>query len=194
MTRESVTLGTSHEPGGRASTTKDGHWEDTTTTRDKDGHYTRHHSTGTGSRTETYEKTESDEDPDQSGQETPDPEPPDGDAPVGDGTGGDEGNPDGPLAGLDAVTLRSLLGGDGWKGSEEFDTLGDVDAALGPWMDRIRAALGRPPPLLRTELEAMAVDPLRTSALTVAELHDVATTFAVTAAAVGQSVAVLRGR
>jgi hypothetical protein len=282
-TRESVTLGTSHEPGGRATyttvtvvekdrhghetqrvsvtdryshrdgsrdhdvvirhadgssvhqtrhTTKDGHWEDTTTTRDKDGHYTRHHSTGTGSRTETYEKTESDEDP-EPGQDTPDPEPPDTDSPLGDGTGGDEGNPDGPLAGLDAVTLRRLLGED-WEGPEEFDTLGDVDAALRPFMDRIRAtlasgatsgggspgelldtlgappivgldltgveedeladhdSLGRPPPLLRTELEAMARDPLRTSALTVTELQGVAESFALTAATVAQSVAVLR--
>jgi hypothetical protein len=119
-------------------TNKDGSWQDWTTTHDKNGHTVTRTATGRGTTTETYKERE-DDDNSVDAQEPPDePDPPDKDSPTGDGdAGGTEGNPDGPLAG---VSIRDLLDDD-WEGPEEVDTLGDLDAMMRPWLERIRAAL-----------------------------------------------------
>lgn len=127
-------------------TEQDGSWTDTTTTK-QGGHYVTRTSSGHGSTTDTYSETESDEDPTDDGED-PEPEPTDdgSESPTGDGTdAGSEGNPEGPLAGVD---IRDLIGDD-WKGGEDLDTLGDLDGLMRPWLERIRATLaaggsGRP--------------------------------------------------
>lgn len=41
---------------------------------------------------------------------------------------------------MSGVDIRELIGDD-WQGDEDLDTLGDLDALMRPWLDRIRAAL-----------------------------------------------------
>jgi hypothetical protein len=147
---------------------QDGSWSIVTVTVDKDGKGTKHVTEGKGdqvTRDETTDAAPSDAGPDKGrdGDSGSDPDPDKGgsSAPTGDGEQTSEGNPDGSLP-FDAVELARLLGDD-WDLGDGIDTLGDLDRALRPWIDRIIATarhgaggtgpgevldtLGAPPPI-----------------------------------------------
>lgn len=119
----------------------DGSGTITTTTTDAQGNGTKHvtsyDSSGATTKDETedyHEEPHDDEDDEHEPKDT-------AGAPVGDGTdGAGEGNPDSVLAGFDRIDLRRLLG-PGHDGADDLDTLGDLDARLRPWLDRIAGAL-----------------------------------------------------
>jgi hypothetical protein len=119
-----------------SNTSEDGSWRITTITTDEHGDGTRHTTSGKGDEVTGDETTPEHRDPnDTDVHENPDP--PD-EAPSGDGADdGHEGNPD---AGFDSVSLRRLIGDD-WRGPEDLDALGDVEARLRPWLDRLAATL-----------------------------------------------------
>jgi hypothetical protein len=127
-------------------TTTDGSWHITTITTDEHGRGQKHVTEGKGDKV-TKDKTEDVDQGDSEGEsgseEQGDADPPDKDSPVGDGdTGGyQEGNPDGPWDPFDKVALARLIG-EGWEGTEDLDTLGDLEGLMRPWMDRLIATAG----------------------------------------------------
>jgi len=132
-------------------TSRDGSWEDHTLTIDKDGNGTDHVTAGDkdGTVTNDYTKEVHGSKPGggagPSGEEDPEHPHPESSSPVGDDSpGAVEGNPDGAL---DRDLVRRLLRGAGGHQNEELDVLGDAAGRLGPWLDRIAAAIAAGQPI-----------------------------------------------
>jgi hypothetical protein len=146
----------------------DGHWSIVTVTRDAHGHGTKHTVAGRGeqvTRDETEDVDDTTEDDGGSNDGNDDghgshdgPEDDGSDAPVGDGEGTSEGNPDAGLP-FDRVSLARLLGPD-WDLGEELDTLGDVEAHLRPWIERIVAAARSGTVGVHEELDTLGAPPV----------------------------------
>jgi hypothetical protein len=128
-------------------THQDGTWEEHRRATDKGGNGQEEITTGdrSGQKTSQTKEVKQDEDKgkekSKNDEEEYDDHGGDDGAPVGDGDEpGTEGNPDGPFTGWDVISLAKLYGDD-WEGQEGLETLGDLDALMQRYRERVDAAL-----------------------------------------------------